>query len=722
MSYKKNYTDKFKIQGDIYLNFEDYKLLSKDSFEEKYLKIKRQRSTLNSNSSSFSLKKQFSKDNINEDNHKIHNIKQNNNNFIIEEKIIKYYKANNLQKNIEYFKTNSNIILTLYHTVINNKGIENCVLNNLFDSLKENNYYYYSSVDLKKIYDDYLNDFINLNKGTNFNSKNIKSLKKYDYKSGLKKLFINPVCVITNIIEDNLLFDSNFISHNLQNLLKNKKFIDIDNILEERNYNNLICQNDEVLQIDLSFYPQTLNFDFKILLKDYAKIISPLSNNDVSNYLPNKISGISSPKLYIFNNQCNYFLNKIFNYNNQNNYKSQFRRYILNISQNEDNILYHIFIPDLGQKKINFEKISLDYIKSLNVNFYYFNQKPNELLCLNPNQILFTFTKKNSSNNNNSNDNFYILEWNQCNITNQEDITSFILNNNKKDCIPILTTLVNIINRNIQIIPNDVLKMFKNLILNENIAEYKKQIFKNKMNIFTVFIDKYICEECMNEIFNYYIIYNDKILCLKCGMKKNNIKNIYEKYNEYEINYLHDRVNKKLSNLEDKSNIINCPQDCFIYKDKSNSIFQNSLNFEYSLYDFEIKYDLINKNIVSSIIPQTKSNETDIFEMKKINENDIYISKDELADRNKQIFINNNIMDNSNKKNDNELNNYIKKKIEFFNQNSLFNNNSFSANNNNNVRNSNNILYKNNNNNISNNSKKIENKNISKGVNFTDIY
>ena len=166
MSSKKLYTDKFKIQGDIIINFEDYKLLSKNLFEEKYLNIKRQRSILKSNSSSFLLKKEFSKESINEDNVKLKNIKQNNNN-ILKEKLIKYYKENNLQKNIEYFKANSNIILTLYNTVIKNKGIENCVLDNLFDSLKENNYYYYSSVDLKKIYDDYLNDFINLKKGFN---------------------------------------------------------------------------------------------------------------------------------------------------------------------------------------------------------------------------------------------------------------------------------------------------------------------------------------------------------------------------------------------------------------------------------------------------------------------------------------------------------------------------------------------------------------------------
>ena len=719
MSSKKLYTDKFKIQGDIIVNFEEYKLLSKNLFEEKYLNVKRQRSILKSNSSSFLLKKEFSKESINEDNVKLKNIKLNNNN-ILKEKLIKYYKENNLQKNIEYFKANSNIILTLYNTVIKNKGVENCVLNNLFDSLKENNYYYYSSVDLKKIYDDYLNDFINLNKGTNFNSKNIKPLKKYDYKSGLKKLFTKQVCVITNIIDEILFSNSNFTPQNLKKLLNNKKFININNILEKKSYNDLICQNNEIFQIDLSFYPQTLNFDFQILLKDYAKIISPLSNNDLSNYLPNKISGISSPKLYIFNNQCNYFLNEIFNYNNQNNFKSQFRRYILNISNNPDNILYHIFIPDLGQKKINLEKISLDYIKSLNINFYYFNQKPYELLCLNPNQILFTFTKNNSNNNNiDSNDNFYILEWNQCNITNKDDMTSFILNNNKKDCIPILTTLVNIINRNIQIIPNEILKMFKNLFLNENIAEYKQQIMKNKMNIFSVFIDKYICDECLNEIFNYYILYNDKILCLKCGMKKNNIKNIYEKYNEYEINYLHDRVNKKLSNFEDKSGVINCPQKCFIYKDNFNSLFQNSLNFEYNLYDFDIKIDLINKNIVSAIIPQTKSNEIDIFEIKKLNENNVYISKDELADRNKQSFINNSNIDNNYNNNDINLNNYIKKRIELFNQNSLFNNNSFISNKNNNVKNINNILY---NNNYS-NSKKNENKSSnSKGVNFTDIY
>ena len=181
---------------------------------------------------------------------------------------------------------------------------------------------------------------------------------------------------------------------------------------------------------------KTNNNNFAIFQK-----LNPKHNN-ILQYMPISYTGINNYG-YMFINHSNnsnsssnnkeeseiHFITNFYNDKNSQ-YILLFRKYIFNLScfrnnelnhsENDYNI-YHIIIPKNSVNKINInlsEDTSLkSLIKKLNCEYYFYCQRPGELLIVEPESILLSYYyNENNGNDINFEKNYLLMFWNKMNI------------------------------------------------------------------------------------------------------------------------------------------------------------------------------------------------------------------------------------------------------------------------------------------------------------------
>ena len=692
----------------------------------------------------------------------------------IGKKLINFYKRkifneNELNEIVKNYKEQSEIIDFLFDFITNNYNgdFDKIYINDEFNDIKINNNEI-SFEEIKKIYDKFLNNYFNYLHSKNRNSKFLL-LSEYtplfnylnDEKKSLYALIPFNISLkntkfdLTNIIKQ--IQNKNLIQiddDNHKNIINSYYFNDNNVVYNENNNNNdfFIENNNEkeknisinnhnfnnfngVIKLNLENYPD-LNNEFEKIIKKNE--IFSITNKSINKYLPLKLSGISSKNLYIFNNKSSINLTEFFIYNENKTYNSQFRKILLNLSKNSESIIYH-FIITKNTKKINFteqynnnsnnnsNKDLIDLIYNLNVPFYFIKQKPGELLIIEPETTLISFIKE-KEDKNEYNKNFILIEFNTGLIDNINDIKNFYEKNNKYNNVPIINTFIQIINNNLNNLSLDIIKYLKTCLLtyfdkNEDLNFIKDFIINKKINIIQKFNKNFFCYECNKEVVNYYTNYNNKFYCLNCSLKFiKKINVIYEKFNNFEITKLFNRLNKFILNEYKNEKIIDNKQECFdfnIYKNNNNfnkfnddEIIKNE-NFEFDIIK-KINYNKINRFCIPAIIGQQKNsfvcyNSNDFDKRKNIGEMEIDI--DELNIKNENL-------NNSKLVEKNNLSLIVRKEI----KKNVYDEGNFVKKNN--ISKKNNI--NNNNNNVNNNNlveeKKLENNNKKKGILFTDLY
>ena len=368
---------------------------------------------------------------------------------------------------------------------------------------------------------------------------------------------------------------------------------------------------------------KTNNNNFSIFQK-----LNPKHNN-ILQYMPISYTGINNYG-YMFINHSNnsnsssnnkeeseiHFITNFYNDKNSQ-YILLFRKYIFNLScfrnnelnhsENDYNI-YHIIIPKNSVNKINInlsEDTSLkSLIKKLNCEYYFYCQRPGELLIVEPESILLSYYyNENNGNDINFEKNYLLMFWNKMNIESFPDylILKNICKNEQYRNIPIVNTLLNLVNENSNLLSDDIIKIileiYNELDTYENINEYINEITNNNIRFHKLYLnDIYLCEHCGQEIFNFYVydtnnIYsilntnnrcdknlllensnlsNDnyliqktgKFICVKCAKNKNyfneNKNIVFFKYTKDEVNNLILKINSKINKPrnKDKNEII----------------------------------------------------------------------------------------------------------------------------------------------------------------------
>ena len=217
-------------------------------------------------------------------------------------------------------------------------------------------------------------------------------------------------------------------------------------------------------------------------------------------------------------------------------YVLKFRKYILNLSSfQSDSInnsyneyfIYHIIIPKNNIKSldINFnEKMSLnELLDKLNCEYYFYKQSPGELLIVEPGCIHLTYYKKTKKY-----EKYLLVFWNKMCIDLFSDYMFL-----KNDCIkeeykyfPILTMLLNLINKKIKYLSDDyiktILEIYNEMDSYENINKYIKDINDNNIFFHKLFLKNIdICNNCQQEIFNFYVYYNENNIDFNIENKNN---------------------------------------------------------------------------------------------------------------------------------------------------------------------------------------------------------
>ena len=631
----------------------------------------------------------------------------------------KFFNENELNEIVNKYKEKNEIIDFLFEFICNNFNgdFDKIYINDEFNDIKINNNEI-SFEEIKKIYDEFLNDYFNYLNSKNRNSKNLL-LFEYtnlnDYLNNKKKFFF--ALIKLNINLRNTKFDLNNIIKHIQN----KNLIQIENENNKNIINNFFYENKKIsinnnnfnnfngiIKLNLENY-YDLNTEFEKIIKNNE--LFSINNKNINFYLPLKLSGISSKNLFIFNNKNSINLTEFFLYNENKTFNSQFRKILLNLSKNSDSIIYH-FIITKNTKKINFNNNNnnnlIDFIYNLNVPFYFIKQKPNELLIIEPETTLISFIKE-KEDKNEYNKNFILIEFNSGFIDNINDIKNFYEKNNKFNNVPVINTFIQIINKNLKNLSLEIIKYLKTCLLtffdkNEDLNVIKDFIINKKINVIQKFNKNFFCYECNKEVVNYYTNYNNKFYCLNCSLKFiKKINVIYEKFNNIEITNLFNRLNKFILNEFKNEEIFDEKQNCFDFNDFNNDFNENfkNENFEFDIIK-KINYNKINRFCIPAIIGQQKNSfvcyDSNDFDKRNLGEMEIEIDELNIKNYNKNNDKNNFslIVRKENKKND-EIN--YKKNI-----------------NNNNSNNKKNV------NNVNNEEKKSENNNKKKGILFTDLY
>lgn len=432
--------------------------------------------------------------------------------------------------------------------------------------------------------------------------------------------------------------------------------------------------------------------------------------NNILKYLPNEYCGINTFGFINIKSNNNkdeiHFITSFFK-DKTKQYILKFRKYILNLSSfsnSTENYIYHIIIPkdNINKIDINFNKeIELNkFLENLNCEYYFYKQNPGELLIVEPGSIHLSYyvTKKTYGN---LYDNYLIMTWNKMSIDSFSDYMTLKNNciNEEFKHLPILNMLLNLINKKCKYISDDnikaILEIFNKMDSYENINNYMKEINDNNICFRKLFINNiYICNNCEQEIFNFYVFNNDNdykkvndiqipeksnsyFICINCAHKKNYFSKsdcvIFYKYSKTEIDSYISKVtsiinnkNRQKENInEDDGRIMSNCFDIINREDEEIIINEFSLKINGALNvidkDYEnndsffqkyIKVDKYLKNLVNENYNNDSFDSFDVNPLSKdnfknnINENDIY----ETLNINNYHFINNSLLDINEKK------------------------------------------------------------------------
>ena len=414
----------------------------------------------------------------------------------------------------------------------------------------------------------------------NIHYKNVELGTQYeDIKNNLK----NNSCVYISLfdtLELRSIIEKNSI---VLQLFKKIKKIENDNIIisSENNEKNLIRDLNNFLSKKKEKYE---------LFKKFR-----IDCNNILDYLPNKYCGIN---LYGFMNINSSSKNKeeLINFitpffkDRTDKYILKFRKYILNLSlftsnaMNIDNNLYHIIIPKENTDKIDIdfnEEMDLnDFLKKLNCDYYFYQQRPGELLIVEPGCIhLSYYTKKKSFEN--LDKNYLIMFWNKMDIDSFSDYLTL-----KKDCLyeeykhlPIVSMLFNLANKKLKYLSGNnistIVEIYNKLDLYENINNYINEINNNNLYFHKLYLNNIdICNNCEQEIFNFFVYdngndedldyessgKNTQFICINCAYKKNlfSIQNslIFFKYEKKEIESFISKITSNINKTQDDINIV----------------------------------------------------------------------------------------------------------------------------------------------------------------------
>ena len=469
---------------------------------------------------------------------------------------------------------------------------------------------------------------------TNIEYKNVPKVDTYD--SIIKECKNNSCAYISLIEQDNL--------KNLKLEKESQAFTLIKKMKKEKKVNIIISNKTNEINLTKNILyllksTKNNNNNFSIFKK-----LNPEHNN-ILQYMPISYTGINNYGYMFINHSNNNNSNSNSNNKNENEihfitnfyndknsqYILLFRKYIFNIScfrtnnelnqsENDYNI-YHIIIPKNSVNKINInlnEETSLkSLIKKLNCEYYFYCQRPGELLIVEPESILLSYYyKENTGKDNNSEKNYLLMFWNKMNIESFPDylILKNIFKNEHYRNIPIVNTLLNLVNQNSNILSDDIIKIileiYNELDTYENINSYINEITNNNIRFHKLYLnDIYLCEHCGQEIFNFYVydtynIYSisntnnrcdknllvennnsscdnylmnktGKFICVKCAKNKNyfneNKNIVFFKYTKDEVNNLILKINSKINKArnKDKNEIIS---DKFYGKRKNDCI------------------------------------------------------------------------------------------------------------------------------------------------------
>ena len=438
--------------------------------------------------------------------------------------------------------------------------------------------------------------------------KNIQKVSTYEDISKLRKN--NEPGLFISLFDENDLM--NIIEEKSNMFMMNKKF------KKEKKENVIISSKDN--EIDLTkelFYLLKKNKNLELFNK-----LSPEKNN-ILQYMPIHYTGINTfgyMNIYYCSNCSNNVNNKnedeihfITNYFNDKNeeYILQFRKYILNLScfksneicQNDkDYNIYHIIIPKKSINKINInldqEKSLESLISKLNCDYYFYCQRPGELLIIEPESILLSYYSKESQGRIPFNEkNYLIMFWNKMNTDSFSDylILQNLCKNGKYKNFPIVNTLVNLVDKNYVNLSNDIIKIileiYNDMDNYENINKYIKEINDNNIRFHKLYINGiYLCQHCQQEIFNFYVytskyksnalnfdknhfnknmiienennedyiddMYSGEYICINCAYGKNYFteeKNIiFFKYTKEELKNFITKITSKINNVRNK--------------------------------------------------------------------------------------------------------------------------------------------------------------------------
>ena len=445
-----------------------------------------------------------------------------------------------------------------------------------------------------------------------------KDVPKVDTYDNIIKSCKNNSCAYISLIDQD-----NFKKIKLEE--KSQAFTLIKKMKKEKRENIIISNKINEMNLTKNLFYLLKDNNSNNL--DLFKKLSPEHNNILQN-MPLFYTGINNYG-YMFINHSNnninsnnreeneiHFITNFFNDKNSQ-YILLFRKYIFNLScfrtnelshNNYDYNIYHIIIPKKSVNKINMninEETSLkSLIQKLNCEYYFYCQRPGELLIVEPESILLSYYyKENTGKDINSEKNYLLMFWNKMNIESFPDylILKNIFKNEEYKKFPIVNTLLNLVNKKSNILSDDIIKIileiYNDLDNYENINDYIDEINNNNIRFHKLYLnDVYLCEHCSQEIFNFYVyepndIYNSlnsnnhceknmilennnmsydnysiqktgKFICVKCAKNKNffNVKKniVFFKYTKDEVDNLIISINSKINSPrnKDKSEII----------------------------------------------------------------------------------------------------------------------------------------------------------------------
>ena len=524
------------------------------------------------------------------------------------------------------------------------------------------------SISLLNNKNDSNNQFIN-----NINYKNVEKSNNYD---DIKNKCKNESCTYISLYSPNELKSIIELNSSVLQLFKKIKNEEQDNIIisNQKQERNLINALNGLLT------KRKDNTDNKY---EIFKKLNPEYNNILS-YLPSDYYGINKYGFMNINSYYNedkiLFITPLFK-DRTDKYILRFRKYILNLSSFKSNLfnnndydsnIYHIIIPKNNIKNIdinfNVEMNLCSLIEKLDCKYYFYIQKPGELLIVEPGSLHLSYYKK-SKNYEKQDKNYLLMFWNKLNIDSLHDymILKDDCKNERYKSFPILTMLLNLINKKIKSLSSyyiqTIREIYNEMDLYENINNYINDINDNNISLHKLYLNNIdLCCNCQQEIFNYYFYYNDKkenkntldknncFLCINCGYKKKyfSIPNsiLFFKYQKDELesflSFMSSNINRiKIEKEEEK---INNEEDiiskCFDFNNREDDSinidnFILNLNGPLNIIDKDYhnnNYHLMNKIKVDKYLlflendkmnnlidPLNKSNFTN-----NLNEKDIY--------------------------------------------------------------------------------------------------